>query len=125
MRVFTVSASKAQVATLVGPFGPAGAPATPVTNTVVAQLRAFDGAVSADSGDLWADVTFGTNTTNNLANLLVLGPGQTGTINVTIAPSASQIGRTVKGAIYIDTFNATVQTGDEVVQLPYSYTVTR
>jgi hypothetical protein len=111
--------------TLVGPFGPAGAPTTAVTNTVVAQLRAFDGAVSADSGDWWADVTFGTNTTNNLSNLLLLGPGQTGTINVTIAPSLSQIGTTVHGVVYIDTFNPTVATGDEVVALPYSYTVTK
>jgi Subtilase family len=107
--------------TLVGPFGPAGAPTTPVTNTVVAQLRAFDAAVSADSGDLWSDVTFGTNTYNPL----VLGPGQTGTINVTIAPSLSQVGSTVHGVIYIDTFNGTVQTGDEAVALPYSYTVTK
>ena len=105
--------------TLVGPFGSAGAPPTAVTTSAVASLRAFDAAVSADSGDVWSDVTFGTATFNPL----VLGPGQTGTINVTIAPSASQIGQTVSGDIFIDTFNGTVQTGDEVVQLPYSYTV--
>jgi hypothetical protein len=31
----------------------------------------------------------------------------------------------VHGTIYIDTFNAVVQTGDEVVGIPYSYTVVR
>jgi ABC-type molybdate transport system permease subunit len=58
-------------------------------------------------------------------NPLVLGPGATGTINVTITPTAAQIGQVVRGVIYVDTFNGTVQTGDEVVALPYAYTVVR
>jgi hypothetical protein len=107
--------------TLVGPFGPGGAPTTPVNTSVVAQLKAFDAAVTADSGDWWQDVTFGTMTFNPL----VLGPGATGTINVTITPEASQIGQVVRGVIYVDTFNGTVNTGDEVVALPYAYTVVR
>ena len=107
--------------TLVGPFGSAGAPTTPVNTSVVASLKAFDGTVSADSGDLWQDVVFGTNTFNPL----VLGPGATGTINVMITPQASQIGQFVRGVIYVDTFNGTVNTGDEVVALPYAYTVVR
>jgi hypothetical protein len=105
--------------TLVGPFGAAGAPTTPVNTSVVAQLKAFDAAVTADSGDLWQDVTFGTSTFNPL----VLGPGATGTINVTITPQASQIGTVVRGFIYVDTFNGTVGTGDEVVRIPYAYKV--
>jgi len=44
---------------------------------------------------------------------------------VTITPEASQIGRVVRGAIYVDTFNGTVQTGDEVVAFPYAYTVVK
>jgi hypothetical protein len=107
--------------TLVGPLGPGGAPTTPVNTSVVAQLKAFDAAVTADSGDWWQDVTFGTMTFNPL----VLGPGATGTINVTITPEASQIGQVVRGVIYVDTFNGTVNTGDEVVALPYAYTVVR
>jgi hypothetical protein len=107
--------------TLVGPFGAAGAPPTRVDTGVVARLKAFDAAVSADSGDVWQDVVFGTKTFNPL----VLGPGATGTINVTITPTAAQIGQVVRGVIYVDTFNGTVQTGDEVVALPYAYTVVR
>jgi hypothetical protein len=107
--------------TLVGPFGASGAPPTAVNTSVVASLKAFDEAVSADSGDLWQDVVFGTSTFNPL----VLGPGATGTINVTISPRASQIGQVVRGVIYVDTFNGTVQTGDEVIALPYAYTVVK
>jgi hypothetical protein len=103
----------------VGPYGPSGAPSAAVTMEAVLNLKGFDASVSASSGDLWSDVTFGTNTYNPL----VLAPGQSGTINVTITPSSEQIGRTVRGTIYIDTFNGTVQTGDEVVALPYSYTI--
>jgi hypothetical protein len=106
---------------LVGPYGPAGAPTEPLTTAAFIATHAFDPAASADSGDIWADVTLGTNTFKPL----VLTPGQSGTINVTITPDASQIGKTVTGFIYVDTFNAVVSTGDEVVRLPYSYTVTK
>jgi hypothetical protein len=105
--------------TLVGPFEPAGAPTTPVKTSVVVQLKGVDATVTADSGDWWQDVTFGTKTFNPL----VLGPGATGTINLTIRPTASQIGQVVRGVIYVDTFNGTVQTGDEVVAVPYAYKV--
>jgi Subtilase family len=103
----------------IGPYGTTGAPAAPVATSAILELKQFDASVSADSGDLWSDVTFGTNTYKPL----VLAPGQSGTIHVTITPNPAQVGTTVRGSIYIDTFNGTVQTGDEVVRLPYSYTV--
>jgi len=105
----------------IGPYGPSGAPAAPVATAAIVKLKAFDAAVTSDAGDLWSDVTFGTNTFNPL----ILGPGQSGTINVTITPNPALLGKTVTGTIYIDTFNGTVQTGDEVVALPYSYTVSK
>jgi Subtilase family/Peptidase inhibitor I9 len=108
------------VPSLIGPYGSSGAPPTPVATAAVLQLKPFDAAVTSNYGDLWSDVTFGTST---FTTGLVLSPGNTGTIQLSIAPSASQIGTTVRGFIYIDTFNGVVQTGDEVVRLPYSYTV--
>ena len=105
----------------IGPYGPGGAPAAPVATAALLNLKAFDSAVTSDAGDLWSDVTFGTKTYKPL----ILGPGQSGTIHVTITPSAALVGQTVSGTIYIDTFSGTVQTGDEVVALPYSYTVTQ
>jgi hypothetical protein len=102
----------------IGPFTPAGNPSAPVTITALALMQPFDSAVSASSGDLWADVTLGTNTFNPL----VLAAGQSGTINLTITPP-SQVGTRVSGYLYIDTFNPNVSTGDEVVRIPYRYTV--
>ncbi len=104
---------------LIGPFGPAGAPTKPVATAAFALIQAFDSAVSADSGDLWADITLGTNTFNPL----FLPSGESGTIHVSIKPNPSRVGQTVRGYVYIDTFNPYVDTGDEVVRIPYSYTV--
>jgi hypothetical protein len=107
------------VPSLIGPFGSAGAPTKPVTTTALALMQQFDAAFAADSGDIWADLTFGTNTYNPL----VLASGGGGTITVTITPAADQVGKTVSGYVYVDTFNSVVGTGDEVVRIPYSYTV--
>jgi Subtilase family/Peptidase inhibitor I9 len=104
---------------LIGPYGPGGATTEPVSTSGFALMQAFDTAVSADSGDLWTDLTLNTNTFNPL----VLPPGGSGTINVTITPSSSEVGKTVSGFIYIDTFDFNVFTGDETVRIPYSYTV--
>jgi hypothetical protein len=108
-----------EIPSLVGPYGPGGAPTTPVTMAAAALMQPFDAAVSASSGDIWADLTLGTSTFNPL----VLAPGASGTITVTIAPDSTKVGDVVKGYLYIDTFNPTVNTGDEVVRIPYRYTV--
>jgi hypothetical protein len=107
------------VPSLVGPYGAGGAPTEPVTMDGFALLQPFDAAAAADSGDLWSDIMFGTNTFNPL----LLAPGQSGVINLTITPDATQVGKAVSGFVYIDTWNPTVQTGDEMVRIPYSYTI--
>ncbi len=104
---------------LIGPYGPGGAPMTPVLIGALVLMQTFDSGVAADSGDLWADLTLGTNTYNPL----ILGPGATGTIKLTITPDPTQVGNTITGNVYIDTFNPFVVFGDEVVKLPYSYTI--
>jgi len=109
------------VPALVGPYGPGGAPTTPVTITALAILQPFDSAVSATSGDIWADLTQGSSTFNPL----ILAPGESGTITLTITPDSAQVGSTISGDVYIDTFNPIVGTGDEVVRLPYSYTIAK
>jgi hypothetical protein len=106
---------------LIGPYGPAGAPTTPVVTAAFALMQPFDASMVANSGDVWADLTFGTNTYNPL----VLAPGDSGTITVTLTPNASAVGSTVSGYLYGDTYNPNSGTGDEVVRVPYSYTISQ
>jgi hypothetical protein len=106
--------------TELGPFSSSGAPVEPVSTSASVWGQAFDSAVTSDIGDLWADVTLGTT---SFTNGLMLAAGQTGTINVTITPSATNANEVVSGYLYIDTFNPNVNTGDEVARIPYRYTV--
>jgi Subtilase family/Peptidase inhibitor I9 len=106
---------------LVGPFGAAGAQSAPVNVFATVVMKQFDQAMSSDSGDLWMDVTLGTATYNPM----VLAPGQTGTINLTITPDPNQVGNTITGDIYVDTFNGVTVNGDETSRLTYRYTVGR
>jgi hypothetical protein len=103
----------------VGPYNSPGASAANVKVTSVATTLPFDSAASADSGDVWADLVLGTNTFNPL----VLAAGEGGVINLTIKPDAKQAGKVVEGYVFIDTYNPLTLTGDEVVRIPYRYTV--
>jgi len=106
---------------LVGTFGAAGAPQVAVTTTATAVLQAFDPSITASTGDYWADVTLGTTTYQPL----VLAPGATGTITLTIQPAAGSVGKTLAGSIYVDAANPNDvwSAGDEIATLPYAYTV--
>jgi hypothetical protein len=84
-------------------------------------MQPFDPAVAADRGNAWELLTTGGGGT---FNPLLLSPGRAGTINVTITP-AGAAGTTVSGFLYIDTFNFDTSTGDEVVRIPYSYTIVK
>jgi hypothetical protein len=106
---------------LVGPFGPSGAPTVPVSTGAFAVYQPFDPALSSSSGDIWEDLILGTNTYKPL----VLGPGDSGTIMVTVTPNVAQVGETVSGYLYIDTFSTALFTGDEVVRIPYAYTISK
>jgi hypothetical protein len=107
---------------LIGPYPSGGAPSNvPVTTAAIAVMQPFDTTVTTDSGNIWSDLLQGTNTFNPL----VLAPGQSGVIHVTIKPDASLVGKTVSGFLYVDTFNGAVLSGDEVVRIPYSFKVVR
>jgi hypothetical protein len=106
---------------LVGPFGPAGALPATVATSAQALMQPFDAAVASNAGDIWADVTLGTSTFNPL----VLAAGESGVITARITPDPTQVGKTVSGFLYIDTYNPNTTTGDEVVRIPYRYTVVK
>jgi hypothetical protein len=110
-----------------GPYAatvsPPSAPAGSATVTMMAQSKAFDPAVTSDTSDIWlastnASVSF---------SPIVINPGQTATINVTITPSGAS-GTVVAGALYVDDFLSGVPpygniSGDELAAIPYTYTI--
>jgi len=57
-------------------------------------------------------------------NLLVVNPGQTRTINLTVKPTAPS-GTVVSGILYIDDFVDSLQflSGSQLEALPYSYKI--
>jgi subtilase family protein/peptidase inhibitor I9 len=110
----------------VGPFGTAPAPMEPVTTAMQATANAFDGTVSSPTGDLWE-----TSANPGLLgsfNPVVVQPGQTATIPVTITPTGAS-GSTDSGTLYLDDANFSLflfdiePNGNEVAAIPYSYTV--
>jgi hypothetical protein len=101
------------------PTCPCAAAVTGTTNMVaVATTNAFDGAITSSTGDAWA-LTVNASTRYIP---LTLAPGQSGTITLTITPNAPK-GTVVSGFIAVDTFNKATSSGDELINIPYSYTV--
>jgi hypothetical protein len=102
-----------------GPFpnGGVGSGAS-VDLAALANTNPFDSAVSADTGDVWAQSVDPTAPYTPLT----LGPGDSGKITLTITPNARK-GTVVRGFIAIDTFNLVSLSGDEVTMIPYAYKV--
>jgi hypothetical protein len=106
----------------IGPY-PSGAPAGTVSMAMSATTRSFDSAMTSSTGDL------------ELASLnpattfspIVINPGQSATVNVTITPSGTS-GTQVAGNLFIDDYLSNVppygqQGADELTGLPYAYTI--
>jgi hypothetical protein len=102
-----------------GVFGPAPAPKSTVDLTMTATTKAFDTDARSPSGDLWRQA-------DGFAPVVVQ-PGQTTTLYLTIIPSAPS-GTLVTGTLYLDDSTSFGQiglspTGDQLAALPYQYTV--
>ena len=119
----------------IGPFSDAGAPAGTSTLTATAVTQPLDPSVTSTAGDPYAP---GFTDQAPTGTPVVVQPGRTADIKVTITPSA-KAGTVVHGVIYLVTspFNSAatiagavtgglggVQTsGDVLAALPYTYTV--
>jgi hypothetical protein len=101
-----------------GPFPVGGVGPATVNLAAVANTNPFDSAVSADSGDFW-ELSVNANAPYSP---LTLNPGQSGTITLTFTPNAAA-GTVVHGFIGVDTANLATFSGDELINIPYSYTV--
>jgi hypothetical protein len=110
--------------TEVGPFGNNPGPTETATTSASVTTAAFDNDVSSPTGDLWQ-----TSADPSAAfDPVVVEPGQSVTIPVTIKPSAPS-GSRVSGTVYVDDtyfvlyefFNGL--NGNDVSAVPYTYTV--
>jgi hypothetical protein len=106
-----------------GPYSAAGAPAGTVDSAMTVRTKAFDGAVTSGTGDVWLTATNPSAT----FSLLTIQPGHTATIRVTITPTGAS-GTTVTGNLYVDDFADSIPpygqfSGDELAALPYAYTI--
>jgi subtilase family protein len=105
-----------------GPYAVTAAPGT-ATDNMVATTKPFDPAVTSAPGDVWQ---LSVNPSASVSPVTIQ-PGQTATINVTITPSANS-SSVVSGDLYIDDLSGPLApygqtSGDELVALPYEYTV--
>jgi hypothetical protein len=103
------------------PIGPFRGPVTRGTAStgMVAHTLGFDVAASPSTGDIWAQ-----SVDPNAASFtpVTLGPGQRGTMTLTITPTAKP-GTVVNGTLYVDYFSRAVSVGGELVAFPYEYIV--
>lgn len=116
----------------IGPYGAGGATPTTVAVGDLLTTKGFDIDAVPSTGDPWAMI-FARSTKSYTP--LVLKPGATGTIKVTLAPADYDAGTVVTGHLFVDTINTTpgwptaknsgniTWSGDEVAALPYAYTV--
>ena len=105
-----------------GPY-PAAAPAGTVSTSAEIAAKAFDPSTTSPTGDLMLTAV----DTSTAITPVLLQPGASATVNVTITPSGPS-GSTVHGTLYVDDALNNVPpygqlSADEVSSLPYAYTV--
>src|SRR5262249_61084463 len=98
--------------------GTGGPPAPTAAMTATAEMNAFDGAITSDTGDLWL---FSVDASEPFTPL-TLSPGESGTIAVTITPTGAA-GTSVKGFLEVSTFDPTTLSGATPPPLPHAYRV--
>lgn len=102
------------------PIGPFDAPNGGMVNfAAVAHTQAFDPAVQSSTGDHWLS---GVLSLPPAFTPLTIDPDQHGTITLTIKPRASK-GTRVTGYLYVDQTTLSNNAGDELIAIPYTYTV--
>jgi len=106
-----------------GPYPTGATPGTLNYVNMTAQTKQFDSTVTSDTGDFWLAST----NPSTPFSPIVIKPGDTGTINVTITPSGPKNTK-VSGTLYVDDYIQGVPVtgqvaGDELAALPYAYMI--
>jgi hypothetical protein len=99
-------------------IGPGLATKTTYSCGADATTKAFDPAVDSSTGNIWS---YFEGLTGTYAPLVLL-PGQSGDITVTITPNGSK-GTQVSGFLAVESFNFNTFSSDQLVNLPYKYKI--
>ncbi len=110
-----------------GPFNSLVKANGTATDTLTVKAAAFDSTVTSATGDFEQLATSAAAGSAAINQAVELQPGQSVTVNVTITPSGTA-GTVHTGTLYLDALQSGVPpygqiAADEVVALPYSYTV--
>ena len=103
----------------VGPGGVTGVPNSTANLGITVTTATFDPAASSPNGDIWQS--------QNGFTPVIVQPGQSTTLYLTMTPDAPS-GSLVGGTLYLDDSSQVTQygtspSGDQLVALPYRYTV--
>jgi hypothetical protein len=102
-----------------GPFPPNGQQGS-ANLAALAHTNPFDTSIVPDTGDFWLQAV-DPNAADSFAPI-ILNPGQTGRITLTITPSGSR-GSVVRGFIGVDAIDLFTDSGDELDNVHYSYAI--
>lgn len=104
----------------IGPDGPYGAGLFECRTTLTATTAAFDPAVTSATGDLWSAST----SAGAAFDPVLVDPGETAQIPITITPQAEDAGTTVTGTLYIDDASLVAEGIDFVPQADQDQAIT-
>ena len=128
--VYIPAATWACEPSLIGPFA-SGTPGATGSCASFAVTDTIDDSVAATGGNLW-DTATDLNSPNVFepTDAVVVQPGASTTLRVSITPSADDAGTTVRGYLAVQSLNVAVfgglqsLSGDDLVHIPYAYSVT-
>ena len=109
----------------IGPFGAGGAPPATASVSLNAVTQEFDPTAKSSTDDFW-ELSDGQGGTSFAP--VIVQPGHTGTITISVTPQSTETGKQVSGTLYVDdfalasNFGAALPTGDVLAAIPYAYT---
>jgi hypothetical protein len=110
----------------IGPFSNNPAPSGLVYASMIAVTKPFDPAISSPTGDFWFNSI---EASYSGFTPITVAPGESSIVNLVLTPTGSS-GETIVGTLYIDGYVSYISnlspgqnTANELVAVPYTYTV--
>jgi Subtilase family len=108
----------------IGPYGSGGAPAATAATSLTAITQEFDPTITSSTGDAWTAF----NGLSGSFSPAYVPVGDSANVTLTLRPTA-KVGSVASGIVYVDdyvlgsNYGAALPDGDQLVAIPYRYTV--